>query len=39
MQLLERIGIDHKMPALLARNRKQLSTEQSNETRLVTKTR
>lgn len=37
--LLERIGIDHKMPTLLARGRKQLSTEQSNETCLVTKTR
>lgn len=37
--LLERIGIDHKMPALLARGEKQLSTEQSNESRLVTKTR
>lgn len=37
--LLERIGIDHKMSALLARDQKQLSTEQSNESRLVTKTR
>lgn len=37
--LLERLGIVHKMPSLLPRGQKQFTTEEANESRLVTKTR
>ncbi|KAM0727894.1 hypothetical protein ACS0PU_005363 [Formica fusca] len=37
--LLQELGIDNRMPAFLMPNQKQLSTEESNESRLVTKTR
>ncbi|EZA54546.1 hypothetical protein X777_05526, partial [Ooceraea biroi] len=36
---LERIGIHVKMPALLQRGQSQLSIEEANESRLITKTR
>lgn len=37
--LLQNLGIDHKMPALLPAGQRQLSTEEANESRLVTKSR
>ena len=37
--LLRELGIDYRMPALLECHQKQLSTEEANESRLVTKTR
>lgn len=39
IQLLDQLGITWKMSALLERNQRQLSTEQTNESRLVIKTR
>ena len=36
---LERLGIEHKMPALLQQGQKQLSTEDANDSRIVTKNR
>lgn len=39
IELLDRLGVIHKMPALMARGQTQLSTEDANETRLVTKIR
>ncbi|KYN17586.1 hypothetical protein ALC57_10129 [Trachymyrmex cornetzi] len=37
--LLQRLGIDHKMPALLERGQRQLSTQDANDSRIVTKNR
>ena len=37
--LLERLGINYKMPAVLQRGERQLSTEAANDTRIVTKMR
>lgn len=37
--LLEYLGIDHRMPALLLPRERQLSTEDANSSRLVTKSR
>ncbi|KYM97816.1 hypothetical protein ALC62_03856 [Cyphomyrmex costatus] len=39
IDLLRRLGITWKMPALLPRNQCQLSTDEANESRLVTKQR
>lgn len=39
VELLDRLGVAHKMPALLARSQAQLTTEEANETRLITKIR
>lgn len=38
-ELLDRLGIIWKMPALLQQGRNQLTTEEANDSRLVTKTR
>lgn len=38
-ELLDQLGITWKMPALLEGNQRQLSTEQANQSRLVTKVR
>ncbi|XP_029158004.1 uncharacterized protein LOC114930409 [Nylanderia fulva] len=37
--LLEAMGITHRMPCLLERDQRQFTTEQANESRIVTKTR
>lgn len=37
--LLQHLRIDYKMPALLERGQRQLSTEDANHTKLVTKNR
>lgn len=36
---LERMGINFKMPALLAQGQRQLTTQEANDSRIVTKTR
>ncbi|GLV33501.1 hypothetical protein CBL_20234, partial [Carabus blaptoides fortunei] len=36
---LEHLGIDHRMPAIVQRGDRQLSTEDANATRIITKTR
>ena len=36
---LERLGIEHKMPALLQQGQKQLSTKNANDSRIVTNNR
>ncbi|GLV33519.1 hypothetical protein CBL_20249 [Carabus blaptoides fortunei] len=36
---LEHLGIDHRMPAIVQRGERQLSTEDANATRIITKTR
>jgi len=35
--LLQRLGIDHKMPALLKHGQRQLPTQDANDSRIVTK--
>ncbi|XP_066600076.1 uncharacterized protein [Prorops nasuta] len=37
--LLQRLGIDHKMPALLKHGQRQLSTQDANDSRIITKNR
>lgn len=37
--LLQRLGIDHKMPALLEHRQRQLPTQEANDSRIVTKNR
>lgn len=39
IELLIRLGIQHKMPALIQPGERQLSTEDANDSRIITKTR
>lgn len=38
LPLLDRLGIDHRMPALLSRGERQLTTFEANDSRLITET-
>lgn len=39
LPLLDNLGIDHKMPAFLQPNQRQLDTQEANDSRLITKSR